>query len=149
MTIDEYLNQLPKLKAAENHKYNKLMKMFDIATSTHNSAFDGMPRTRNSENAIETKLIEYADTKREWDEIHRRFYEIKEQIEDAIDYLLYWEGSLIYRVYIYNIFGTRDDPMEGADEILHTNSQYIINVKLAEAKSHLRQILINQGVELD
>lgn len=149
MTIDEYLNQLPKLKAAENREYNKLAKVFDKATSTHNSAFDGMPRTKNSINAHETRLIEYVDTKREWDEIHKRFYEILEQIEGAIDYLLYWEGSLIYRVYIYNIFGTREDPLEGADEILHTNSQHIINVKLAEAKSHLREILINQGIELE
>ena len=149
MTIDEYLNQLPKLKAAENREYNKLIKMFDKATSTHNSVFDGMPLTKNSENAHETKLIEYADAKREWDEIHKRFYDIKNQIESAIDYLLYWEGSLIYRVYIYNVFGTRDDPLEGADEILHTNSQHIINVRLTEAKSHLRHILINQGIELE
>ena len=149
MTIDEYLNQLPKLKAAEIREYDKLMTMFDRATSTHNSAFDGMPHSKRSENIHEIKLIEYADTKREWEDLNKRFYEIKEQIEEAIDYLLYWEGSLIYRVYIYNIFGTRDDPLEGADEILHTNSQHIINVKLTEAKSHLRQILINRGVELD
>lgn len=149
MTIDEYLNQLPNLKRAEGIAYQKLKQYFDKATSTHNSAFDGMPRVKSCENTHETRLIEYADAKREWNDINKRFYEVKDQIEEAVDYLLYWEGRLIYQLYVYNVFLSIDDPMDGAAEILHTKSQHVIKVKLAEAKTHLRQILINQGVEIE
>lgn len=149
MTIDEYLNQLYKLKKAEDRTYQKLVKKFDRATSTHNSAFDGMPHTKSNENIHETRLIEYADTKKEWNDINRKFFEVKEQIEEAVDYLLYWEGRLIYQLYVYNVFLSGDDPMDGAAEILHTKSRQVINNKLAEAKAHMRQLLIDRGIELE
>lgn len=149
MTIDEYLNQLPQLKRAEDRAYTNLKHYLDKATYIPSSAFDGMPHARSYENKHETWMIEYADAKREWDSINAKFYEIKEQVEANVDYLLYWEGRLIYQLYIYNVFIGADDPMDGAEEILHTKSRHVINNKLAVAKSHLRQILIERGVELD
>lgn len=149
MTIDEYLNQLPYLKKADNRLYKELMIKSERATSTPSSAFDGMPRTKNSGNTHETRLLDYVDAHREWKEVNERFFEIKKQIEEAADYLLYWEGCLIMHVYVYNIMFSADDPLHGADEILHTQSQHVINKKLAEAKAHLRQLLIKQGIELE
>lgn len=149
MTIDEYLKQLPDLKKADNRLYQMLIIKSERATRTTCSAFDGMPRTKNSGNTHETKLIEYIDAHREWKEVNEKFYEIKKQIEEAADYLLYWEGCLIIHVYIYNIMFSVDDPMHGVEDILHTKSQHVINKKLAEAKSHLRELLISRGVEIE
>lgn len=149
MTIDEYLSQLPDLRAAEKTARNRLDKLFNKATSTHNSAFDGMPYTKSSENTHETKLIEYADAKKAWDQINAKYFEIRDQLEECIEYLLYWEGCLIFHVYIYNMSLDKDDPLDGAEDILHTNSQHVITAKLSEAKSHLREQLINRGVMID
>lgn len=149
MTIDEYLNQLPDLKRDEDRVYTKLKHYFDKATSTPGSSFDGMPRRRSHENMHETWMIEYADAKREWTAINNKFYEVKEQLESTVDYLLYWEGRLIYQLYIYNVILGGDDPMDGAEEILHTQDRDKIDAKLDKAKSHLRQLLIKQGVELE
>lgn len=149
MTIDEYLHQLPALKKAERTACKRLAKMFDKATSTHNSAFDGMPYTKRSENMYEIKLVEYVDAKKAWDEINAKYFEVRDQLEECIDYLLYWEGCLIFQIYIYNVALEKDDPLDGAEEILHTQSQYVIKAKLTEAKSHLRQLLIDRGVDLN
>lgn len=149
MTIDEYLNQLPELKKAEDRAYRELNKMFDRAISTHNSAFDGMPHVKSNENIHETRLIEYADAKREWDEINARFFEIKEQIEKTIYYMVYWEAVLINQIYIYNVIRSNASPLDGVAEILNTNNQHTIKNKIAEAKAHLRQQLIDRGVEIE
>lgn len=149
MTIDEYLNQLPVLKQTEKKAYNRLRKCFDRATSTHNSAFDGMPHVKSSENIHETRLVEYVDAKKEWDEINARFFEIKEQIENTIYYMVYWEAVLINQIYIYNVIRSNASPLDGVAEILNTNNQHTIKNKIAEAKAHLRQQLIDRGVEIE
>ena len=63
--------------------------------------------------------------------------------------MLYWQGRLIYQVYIYNVIIEAADDLNGADEILKTKSQREILAKLAEAKAALADQLRAQGVAIE
>lgn len=148
MTIDEYLNQLPKLRRAEAKAYNRMETKFDRATSLQSSFNFDMPRRIADQNATEARLVELADAQREWKEANEAYATFKEQLERSLYNLLYWEGLLIDQAYIYNVIYGRDH-LYGLDEILKTRNRGVMISKLNEAKQHLRQILIDQGIEIE
>lgn len=148
MTIDEYLNQLPKLRRAEAKAYNRMETKFDRATSLQSSFNFDMPRRIADQNATEARLVDLADAQREWKEANDAYIEFKDQLERSLYNLLYWEGLLIDQAYIYNVVCGRDH-LYGLDEILHTSSRGAILAKLDTAKQHLRQILRDQGIEIE
>lgn len=149
MTIDEYLNQLRKLRRREKRTYQKMQNQYDRATSLQSSFNFGMPRNRSNENRTETRLLDLADTQREWREANAAYIGFREQLQSDIYNLLYWEGLLIEQVYIFNLINESEDDLNGAAEILNTNNRGTIIRKLNEAKAHLRQILIDRGVEIE
>ena len=149
MTIDEYLNQLQKLRRREKQTYKKMQKQLDRATSVQSSFNFGMPRSRSNENRTETMLVDLADAQSEWREANAAYIAFREQLQSDIYNLLYWEGLLIEQVYIYNQVNECEDDLHGAAEILKTKNRGAIINKLNEAKAHLRQILIDQGKEIE
>lgn len=151
MNIDEYLRQLRKYKLRAEYKLNKYNEAFDKAASPGCALDYGdmAPRTRGNGNATENRLIKAIDAGKEWKAAWKQYTDFREQLITDLYGLLYWEGLLLDRVYIYNLMTESEDDLHGADEILRTNNRGEILSKLTEAKKHLADVLRARGVEIE
>lgn len=151
MTIDEYLNQPQKLKRKSDRLYKKALEAETRVTSPRDplNIGDGIPGRGSGSNATENKLLDYIDIHKEYSETHQQYIEARDAINAAIDNLLYWQGCLIYQVYIYNATFNNDDNLKGTDLILRTKNRREILAKLGEAKEALADQLRAQGVEIE
>lgn len=150
MTIDEYLNQPQKLKRKRDRLYNKMLAA-EAKTAPRDplNLGDGVPGRSSGHNATEDRVLNYIDANRAYREAHRQYMNVRDALNLAIDNLLYWQGCLIYQVYIYNVYFDIDDNLKGADEILRTNNRREILAKLSEAKAALADLLRAQGVAIE
>ena len=151
MTIDEYLNQPRKLKAKSERLYKKMLIAEEKATTPRDplNLGDGIPGRRSGSNTTETKLLEYIDASRAYSEAYTQFREARDTLTGAIDNLLYWQGNLIYQIYIYNATFSSGDDIKDAGDILRTSNRREILAKIAEAKAALADLLRAQGVEIE
>lgn len=151
MTIDEYINEMQRLKSKSERLLKDMREAETPLLSPRDplNLGDGTPRSRSGGNGTENKLLEYIDISREFSKVNGQFKEMRDAIKSAIDNLLYWQGCLIHHVYIYNVYFNPDDILNGADEILNTNDRRQILAKLTEAKAALAVQLRAQGVEIE
>ena len=151
MTIDQYLNQVPAFKAKAEKAAAHYAQMVDRATATGCGLDlgDTGQRIHRSGNATEEKLIAMTDAGKKSRAAYTRYIEFRDQLEKDIDNLLYWQGSLIYRVYLYNVIVETDDNLNGTADILRTNNRREILAKLAEAKAALADILRARGLDIE
>lgn len=151
MTIDEYLRQVRTAKQTSDELFNKLVIAQERALNVRSplNLGDGTPGTRTNENATESRLIRYIDVHNEYEKATRLYIDTRKQLLSAMDFLLYWQGCLIYQVYIYNVSIEAEDDLNGAEDILHTRNRGVILAKLAEAKEALAEKLREQGVEIE
>lgn len=151
MTIDEYLNRPRKWKQKSERLYKKLVEAKARVISPRDplNLGDGVPGRRSNENTQETKLLNYIDASRAYTDAMRYYIDSRDEITDAINNLLYWQGCLIYQVYIYNAAIEADDDLDGTDEIIKTKNRAEILAKLSETKAALADLLRAQGVEIE
>ena len=151
MTIDEYLNGLKKAKQAREYLLNKLTiaetQAHDVRSSLNLG--DGIPCGSKSGNPHESKLLKYSDAAKAYRDASMLYNSIYDNLNKAINNLLFWEGSLIQHMYIYNVVFDEDDGLNGAGEILGTKDRRVILAKLAEAKEHLADNLRAQDVPIE
>lgn len=149
MTINEYLNQPRDLKRSCDRLYKKMLKAEErTAPRDPLNLGDGIP-ARRSGNANEDKLLTYIDATRTYKKAYTQYTEVCNALSLAINNLLYWQGCLICRVYLYNACLDVDDDLQGADEILRTDDRREILAKLGESKAALADLLRAQGVEIE
>lgn len=150
MNIDEYLDQFHALKEAEAKAYYEAQIALNKATGSRSSSyFDGMPRSKDNYNTQESLTINYTDAVNEWRRINKERKRILDQIQMSLYNMLYWEGMLLEHVYIFNVITDKENRLEGAAEILNTTDMGVVTEKLRIAKNHLRQILIDQGENIE
>ena len=149
MTIDEYLYQLRRLKRREEDLFKTYEELEARAESPRSSFNYNMPRSKNNDNLTEKRLTELIDAGQEWIEARNEYSAFRDQLQDSIYNLLYWEGLLIEQVYINNMIYKRENDLYGADQILKTNNKGAIIRKLRDAKAHLAEILRDQGIEIE
>lgn len=149
MTIDEYLNQPRKLKQRAERLWKKAEALEEAAISPQSAGRFDMPRSRSNDNQTEARLIRYIDAMSEWRDAHDAYVNCRDQLERDLHNLFYWEGLCIHDVYICNAMIDRGDDLTGLEEILNTRNRGAILTKLGEAKQHLRQLLIDQGIEIE
>ena len=151
MTIDEYINEMQRLKSKSERLLKDMREAETPLLSPRDplNLGDGTPRSRSGGNGTENKLLEYIDISREFDKVNDQFKEMRDAIRSAIDNMIYWQGCLIHHVYVYNVYFRSDDILNGADEILHTTNRRQILAKLDEAKAALAVQLRAQGVEIE
>lgn len=149
MTIDEYLRQPQELKRKYERLYKRLLVMETRVTSPRDPLNTIGVQSRTGENAAETKLLDFIDAHNEYKDVVERYRETRKNILTAIDYVLYWQGSLIYQVYVRNVAVEEEATLTGADEILHTDDRREILAKLGEAKEALAAQLRAQGVTIE
>lgn len=150
MTIDEYLSQPRKLKAKSERLYKQLLEA-EAAMDPRDplNLGDGIPGRRSGGNGTENRLLNYIDAHKEYENAAKAFIETRNNLNAAIDNLLYWQGCLIYQIYIYNATFDGGDYMKDAGEILRTNNRREILAKIDEAKAALADLLRTQGVEIE
>lgn len=148
MTIDEYLNQLKTLKERKDFLFKKVDVLLSKATSPGPALKIGMPHSQTNTNHTEDSIIDYASLSQELKSTQNEYNELSNTINRTINYLLYWEGCVITRVYFYNIYLGYDD-LHGLNEILKTNDKNEILAKLDQAKTHLAKLLQSRGIEIE
>lgn len=150
MTIDDYLNQMRTLRYKYLRLYEEAREVENKATNTGALlSLDNGVRSKSSENVAESRAIDAADAWRTMRQAYDRYCEYRDQLDDSMNMLLYWEGRLIYQVYIYNQIADKEDNLSGTNEILNTDNRKVILSKLNEAKLHLSEILISKGIEIE
>ena len=151
MTIDEYINEMQRLKSKSERLLKEMREAETPLLSPRDplNLGDGTPRNRSGGSGTENKLLEYIDISREFDKVNDQFKEMRDAIRSAIDNMIYWQGCLIHHVYVYNVYFYPDDILNGAEEIVHTNDRRQILAKLTEAKAALAVQLRAQGVEIE
>ena len=151
MTINEYLGKVPALKYKAERAAARYQELVTRATSTGcglNLGATGQ-RIKGGGNVTEDKLIAMTDAGKASRAAYTRYIEFRDQLEKDIDNLLYWQGCLIYRVYLYNVIVEASDDLNGAGDILRTDDRREILAKLTEAKAALADILRGRGVDIE
>lgn len=149
MTIDEYLNRPQKLKKKSDRLYKRLLEAeARLMPRDPLNLGDGSQR-RTGENVQQVRLTDYIDLSNKYKAASKAYHDAREELENAIDYLLYWQGCLITHVYIYNVTFEAEDALQGADEILRTKSRQKIRAKLDESKAALAELLRAQGITIE
>lgn len=149
MTIDEYLNQMKILRYKYLRLYDKAREAENKATSTRSSLNTDGRIQHKGVNMTESRLIDAADAWGAMKAAYNEYNAYRDQLDEGMRTLLYWEGCLIYKVYIHNVIAEKEDDLDGAEEILFTNNRKMIVSRLNEAKSHLREILISKGMDIE
>lgn len=149
MTIDEYLNQLSILKLKADAAGDKCDKAYNKATSLPSGIkSSGSPSTSKNVNANEIRLTEYADAARKWREALNKYKEFSDQLYSNICNCLYLDGLLLVTAYINNVV-FEYDTLHGIGSILDTSDTRAMINRLNEAKEHLREVLIRNGVDIE
>ena len=149
MTIDEYLGQLRKLKRESDHAERRCKKLYDKLTSLHSASdFDGMPKGRTDYKSRQIALDDYADAAQRSSDAFHEYKAFSDELYSNICKCLYLDGLLLVTAYINNVV-RGDDTLYGIGYILDTKDERVMISRLNEAKQHLRQVLINQGIELE
>ena len=147
MTIDEYLKQLNTLRL----KAEWLFSLYEKATEEAESVktrYSLAPGSRTNVNNTENRYIKMISAGEKWREARADYLKFKEELESAMDLLLYWEGRLIDLVYIKNPALNRER-FSGASDILKTKDQRQIQAKLNTAKESLKRILNKRGATIE
>lgn len=149
MTIDEYLNQLKKLDRRTDRLAAKYKELEERATSPRSSFNFGsdVHKCGSGRNITEDRITAAADALLAYRRSLDEYIRAREELMQNIYNMIYWQGLIIERVYIYNINAA--DDLVGIGEILNTKSRGVILEKLDEAKQNLRRILIDQGIDIE
>lgn len=149
MNIDEWLNKWTRVKRNYDAATIKLKKAEHRASRPRSPGnFDADFTTARDPHARENLLIKYATTAKEWRIVRAQYIRMRDTLTGAIDYLLFWEGSVISRIWLYNLYFDRD-PLDGVNEILRTDDPQEIQAKINTAKAHLADLLRAQGVRIE
>ena len=151
MTIDGYLHELRRLYIKAEIKKKKLDEAEAIVESPRSSLNlgDGTPIQRGHSNSVENKMMKYVEASDEWRKAVKERDDFKTALYDNIYQLYYWEGLVIERLYVYGAYDEPRDEVTEVYDILHTYNERKVRLKIKEAKQHLRQILIDQGMDIE
>lgn len=151
MTINEYLSQLPKLKRQAERSYRAFKEAEAAATDPGCTLnFSGAEtRSRSGCNTTELQFVRAADALQEYQDARRRYIAFRYQLEKDLDGLLYWQGCLLFRVYVFNVLTGAADSLDGAGDILRTRNRREIVAKLREAQAALAEVLRARGKEIE
>lgn len=150
MTIDDYLKQYEYLKGRADLTYIKMSEAEDRANNIRCGLnLDGTPRTKGGRpNGHETALIEAADALKECMAADKALKAYEKQLKGAINSLLYWEGCIITRIYIYNVRFERPPVCDINDIVADLDDKRATGEYISTAKAHLAEILRARGVEI-
>lgn len=149
MTIDEYLNRLRVLKRKADAAEERCNKIYDkVINPPSASSFDGSPKGRGNVNSNEIRLVKYSDAVRDYKEAYQEYKDHSDHIYSNICNCLYLDGLLLVTAYINNVVFD-NDTLHGIGSILNTSDQRVVRNRLHEAKEHLRQVLIQQGMDIE
>lgn len=150
MTINQYLCLLEVLKIRRDRAFEKYVRQLERASAPAAARIDpdGI-KTRSGYNSREDLLIKVADAAAAEDKAWKQYEAFKKQFEKNLGQLEYSERLALEQIYIWNQGKPPERRRAGVCRWCGCRTKAEAAVLIQQAKQHLTEILIAQGVQID
>ena len=154
MTINQYLCMLEALQIRRDRAFEKYIRAHNRASAPTAAHIDPDGITsRSGSNTTEDKLIKAADAWAKYDKADALYYEYSKQLDNNLEKLakLYgWsERAALEVIYIENMGKPPERRRAGVCRWCGCRTKAEAAVLIRQAKQHLTEILIAQGVPIE
>ena len=150
MTINQYLWMLEVLKIRKEKAYERWARLSARAAGPYSSWNMGADKIHGSrENIREALLIKSADAEADYWEAYDNYEAYRDELERNLNRLEYRDRVVLEHVYIYNLDKDKADRTSGICRLIGIRRKKDIPAILAEAKKHLRQLLLSEGADIE
>lgn len=154
MTINQYLYGLEHLQIRRERAFEAYMRAHQRASAPAAAHIDPDGITsRSGYNSTEDKLIKAADAWAKYDKADNLYYGYSKQLDRNLDKLakLYgWqERAALEKIYIENMGRPQETRRGGLCRVLGVRTKAEAAEVVRDAKAHLTEILLAQGVKIE
>lgn len=154
MTINQYLYGLEQLRNRRERAFETYIRAHNRASAPAAARIDPDGITsRSGSNTTEDKLIKAADAWARYDKADNLYYGYSKQLDRNLDKLakLYgWqERAALEKIYIENMGRPQETRRGGLCRVLGVRTKAEAAAIVQDAKAHLTEILIAQGVPIE
>lgn len=148
MTINQYLWYLEWLQIKRDRKYEEYMRMTERATSPQSSLHsDGTPRAKDVRSR-EKMLISSSSALEEYFDADTEHSDYMDKMTAALGKLEFRDRYVLETAYIFNLNKPRENRTSGIAKFLGVRKKDVPGL-MKEAKEHLRELLISEGIEIE
>lgn len=150
MTINQYLCMLEALQIRRDRAFERYVRQLERASAPATAHIDpdGI-KTRSGYNSREDLLIKVADAAAAEDKAWKQYEAFKKQFEKNLAQLEYTERLALEQIYIFNMGKPPERRRAGVCRWCGCRTKAEAAVLIRQAKQHLTEILIAQGVQID
>lgn len=151
MTINQYLCLLEVLKIRRDQALEKYLRLLERASAPTAARIDpdGLPKAKNYRNSHEDILIKVADAAAAEDKAWKQYQAFEKQFKANLAQLEYSERLALEQIYIWNQGKPPERRRAGVCRWCGCRTKAEAAVLIQQAKQHLTEILIAQGVEIE
>lgn len=151
MTINQYLSYAEKLKIRNDRALEKYLRLKERASTPAAARLDpdALPRTRNYSSVHENLLIEMADAAVECEETWRKYCSFNKHLEKNLAKLDCSESLALEIIYIWNQGKPPERRRSGVCRWCNCRTKAEAAVLIRQAKQHLTEILVAQGIPIE
>lgn len=148
MTINQYLWYLEWLQIKRDKKYENYMRLAEKVVSPQSSLHnDGMPRSKDVR-CEEKKLLKSSEALEAYYDADRDYWDYINRLRDQLQKLEYRDRIALETTYIYNLDKPMGKRTSDITKFLDIKKRDIPEL-MKEAKEHLRELLISEGIEIE
>lgn len=148
MTINQYLWYLEWLLIKKQQKEENYLLMAEKVSSPQSSLHsDGMPRAKDIR-CRERMLTDCGTALEEYYAADQEFYEYRDMLQNQFDQLEYSERYALETAYINNLEKPMHCRKNGIAKFLGIRRAEVPEL-MKNAKAHLRELLISEGIEIE
>ena len=149
MTINQYLWMLEVLKIRRENAYERWAKLSAKAAGPQSSwNMDADKIHGNRGNIREELLIRAADAEAAYWNAYDAYETYRDELETSLSRLEYRDRVVLEHVYIYNLDKDKADRTVGICRLTGARKRDI-PVMLKDAKQRLRQVLLDDGIDIE
>ena len=150
MTINQYLCLLEAFKIRRERAFEKYARQLERATAPTTARIDpdGI-KSRSGYNGREDLLIKVAEAAAAEDKAWKQYTAFKKRFEKNLEQLEYSEGLALEIIYIWNMGKPPEKRRSGVCRWCGCRTKAEAAALIRQAKQHLTEILIAQGVEIE
>lgn len=151
MTINQYLCLLEVFKIRREKALEKYLRLLERASSPAAAHIDpdGLPKAKNYRNGNEDLLIRVADAAAAYDKAWNQYEAHKKRFEKDLAQLDYTERLALEQIYYWNMGKPPEKRRVGVCRWCGCRTKAEAAVLIRQAKQHLTEILIAQGIEIE
>ena len=139
MTINQYLWYLEWLQIERDKKYENYMRLAEKVVS---------PQSSKDVRCEEKKLLKSSEALEAYYDADRDYWDYINGLRDQLQKLEYRDRIALETTYIYNLDKPMGKRTSGITKFLGIKKKDIPEL-MKEAKEHLRELLISEGIEIE